>query len=405
MKCIWCNSDTTTNKAQISESLKYANAEHIFPDAVGGKRTLDLGKVCEECNSRLGNEVDKFLKTENFAFMLQYQNSSYIQGKPIGRVNSSERRKRKESEIYKIQGYGGGTLIERDESSFNHIKLTNLASGTAGDLIYNDLFSKALHKCALNVILDEQDYEYVKKNYQELIDFINTPNTQEYQRWSYGVCYFNFLFEPIHFEPFCLQKIEGVNNNLAVVLIFPCGIFVVSSKPDLVDASLLKIVGDNPPYLKNWDSQGFSYIDYYQSNFSNENRFSFGDKLKFNLIKKEIKGRENHKDLFYLLTNCKTCGQVNPTGINLPKTNFLEKEHSSWIGANRNSWNRFTDDDLRVKGLLIEKWDAESLELYKDQGITYPQKYDVKEMNIQNCSTRCINCFEEILFEAKDCFL
>jgi hypothetical protein len=44
MKCIWCNSDTTTNKAQISESLKYANAEHIFPEAVGGKRTLDLGK-------------------------------------------------------------------------------------------------------------------------------------------------------------------------------------------------------------------------------------------------------------------------------------------------------------------------------------------------------------------------
>jgi hypothetical protein len=141
--------------------------------------------------------------------MLQYQNSSYIQGKPIGKINNSERRKRKESEIYKIQGYGGGALIERDESSFNHIKLTNLASGTAGDLIYNDLFSKALHKCALNVILDEQDYEYVKKNYQELIDFINTPNNQEYQRWSYGVCYFNFLFEPIHFEPFCLQKIEA----------------------------------------------------------------------------------------------------------------------------------------------------------------------------------------------------
>ncbi len=131
MKCIWCDSETTADKILKSDSLKYANAEHIFPESVGGIRTLEVGKVCEECNNRLGTQVDKFLKTENFAFLIQYQNSSYIQGKPIGKDNSSKRRKRKESEIYKIKGYGGGTLIEREESCFNHIKLTNLASGTA----------------------------------------------------------------------------------------------------------------------------------------------------------------------------------------------------------------------------------------------------------------------------------
>jgi hypothetical protein len=35
MRCIWCEKETTTNKKLVNENLKYANKEHIFPEAVG----------------------------------------------------------------------------------------------------------------------------------------------------------------------------------------------------------------------------------------------------------------------------------------------------------------------------------------------------------------------------------
>ncbi len=164
MRCIWCEKETTTDKKLENENLKFANKEHIFPESVGGEKWLRVGKVCEECNNRLGNEVDKYLKTENFAFMLLYQEASYKNGKPIGKIKSVKRKLRKEAEIYKLNGYGGGMTVQRDNESFNLIKLQNMTSGTAGDVMYNEKFSKALHKCALNILIDEQSYGYVKKN-------------------------------------------------------------------------------------------------------------------------------------------------------------------------------------------------------------------------------------------------
>lgn len=283
MRCIWCEKETTTDKNLKSENIKFANKEHIFPESVGGKKILTVGKVCKDCNSRLGNNVDRYLKTENFAFMLLYQEASYKNGKPIGKDRGKIDYLRKEAEIHKLDGYGGGMTVQRDSECFNLIKLINMASGTAGDLIYNEKFSKALHKCALNILIDEQSYGYVKKNHQDLIYFINYGDN--YKSWSYGICYFNFLLEFNLFEPFCIQQFDNSNGVLAVVLIFPCAICVIGVKPNIVNGDLLKLAGDHPNNVENWQNHGFNYIDYYQSSFNHPEK-SFGEKLKFNLIEK-----------------------------------------------------------------------------------------------------------------------
>lgn len=283
MRCIWCEKETTTDKKLVNENLKYANKEHIFPESVGGLKWLREGKVCKECNDRLGSKVDAYLKKSNFAFMLHYQYASYKNGKPIGYIRNKSDKLRKEAEIYKLDCYGGGMTVQRDNESFNLIKLKNMASGTAGDLIYNEKFSKALHKCALNILIDEQSYEYVKKNHQDLIDFINYGDS--YKSWSYGICYYNILLEFNLFEPFCIQQFDNINGVLAVVLIFPCAICVIGVKPNIVNGDLLKLAGDHPNNLENWQNQGFNYIDYYQSTFNHPEK-SFGKKLKFNLIEK-----------------------------------------------------------------------------------------------------------------------
>ena len=105
MKCIWCNKETTSHKSRrgLKTEPVYANKEHIFPEGVGGKKNLEIGKVCEECNNRLGQEIDESLKTQNWMMMKQYQDSSEIliksgiQKRPSGkkgRTQEDKKRKR-----------------------------------------------------------------------------------------------------------------------------------------------------------------------------------------------------------------------------------------------------------------------------------------------------------------------
>lgn len=119
MKCIWCDLDTTSNKKLKTEKVKYANKEHIFPEAVGGIKFLEVGKVCEDCNKRLGDNIDRFLKTENFMMLKQYQDSSEIIGKPIGKIKK-HKRERKIQEMTNLSGYSGGFKIIRDKENTNH---------------------------------------------------------------------------------------------------------------------------------------------------------------------------------------------------------------------------------------------------------------------------------------------
>lgn len=412
MKCIWCNKETTsdTTRKGFNTEPVYANKEHIFPEGVGGKKTLEIGKVCEECNNRLGREIDGYLKTQNWMMMKQYQDSSEIliksgiQERPIGnKGRNPEDKKRKKAEILEIEGYSGGTKISRNPENTNEITLLNLPDGSGGDFTYNDKFSKAIHKCAVNVLLEKYDYEFMKYNYSELIDFVNNKDNNDYLKWSYGACFAN-LFSKIHFEPFCLQMIEIENIPKAVVLIFPCAIFIVGTKPHLVNINLFNLVGDNAPKLENWEQNGFDYLKHFTRGID-DFRKSFGSQLKFTLVKKEIKGKLNPDDSFYLLVKCKTCGQTNPTGIMLSKESILDGNQNHSTGGNRNTWNKLLIEDLRKKGLDIEKWSQESLQRQIDQGIYYPAENDVKKMNISNCKVQCINCYEWIEYDAKHCFI
>lgn len=403
MKCIWCDLDTTTKKKLVTEKVKYANKEHIFPEAVGGIKCLEVGKVCEDCNKRLGDNIDRFLKTENFMMLKQYQDSSEITGKPIGKIRDKLDRERKTQEMTNLSGYGGGFTIIRDKEYTNKIKLIGLPDGSEGDYHYYDKFSKALHKCAVNVLLDRYDYEFMKSNFSELLDFVNNVDNADFLNWSYGVCYAN-IFSQVHFEPFCLQQIKIETSPRAIVLIFPCAIFIVCTSPNLVDNKLLELVSRNLPKIKNWEKVDFDYFKHFTNGIASSRKL-FGEKVKFTLVKKEITGAQNPDDSFYLLTQCKTCGQTNPTGIMLSKELILNGNQNNLTGGNKNTWNKLSIEDLRKKGLVIEKWSQESLQKQIDQGVYYPSDNDVKKLNISNCTVQCINCFDWIEYDAKDCFL
>lgn len=403
MKCIWCESETTTDKSLSNEKIKYANKEHIFPEAVGGKKCLSIGKVCQACNTRLGNDVDKYLKTENFMMLKQYQDSSEIIGKPIGKIDKSKK-ERKKNEMFNISGYGGGFKIERNPEDSGLIRMTNLINGTGGDYTFNEKFSKALHKCLVNVLLDKYDYDFIKSNYQELINFVNDKNNADYQSWSYGVCYAN-LFEKIHFEPFCLQIILKAKTPIAIVLIFPSAIYLVGAKPNSVTPGLLKFFGSNPPRIKTKEDVDFDYISRYTNSFADGYRNSFGDKLKFTLIKQEIKGTANPDDTFYLLTKCKTCGQTNPTFIMLGKELIFKGNLNHRTSGRKNTWNIISVSDLKSMGYQIENMDSSSLQDLLNQVVSYPIENDVTKLNIKNCQVLCINCNDCIEYDATDCFL
>ena len=410
MKCLWCDFETTEKKELVTETTKYANLEHIFPECVGGKKTLERGKVCEDCNNRLG-KTDEDLKRQNFMMMKQYQDSSEVlissgsQKRPIGKKGrDKEDKERKKSEMLEILGYSGGTTVKRNPENTNHTTLLNLQDGSAGDVTYNTKFSKALHKCAINVLLDEHDYEYLKKNHKDLIGFVNNPKNETYNKWSYAICYAD-LFSKVHFEPFCLQKIEVESIVHTVVLIFPCAIFIVCTKPNIVTVDLLNMVGLNPPKLKNWEESGFDYLKHFENGGFESSRKTFGDKFKFTLIKHEISGEPNPEDSFFLLTKCKTCGQTNPTGIMLNKESILNGKQNHTTGGNRNTWNKLSIKDLAKKGLIVEKWSEESLQQQIDQGVYYPVENDVKKMNIKECHYQCFNCGERNTYDASDCFV
>ena len=404
MRCIWCEKETTTDEKLVNENLKYANKEHIFPESVGGLKWLREGKVCKECNDRLGSKVDAYLKKSNFAFMVQYQQSSILQKKIIGKGRNKEDKIRKQSEIYKIKGYNSDTEIERyDDYNFS---LTNLPSGSSGDLTYNDKFSKAIHKCALNVVYNEKGYEYLKTNFQELIDFINNSENQNYNDWAYGITYCDIISYPIHFEPFSLKKMEKDGVISIVVLFFPCAICIVSLKPKLLNTTSFKIVTKNLPRLEHFEKQGYNYFDHVNNDFNNSHRFSFGDKIKFYFIAKQIPGQHNPEDVFHLLTGCKFCGQTNSTGIFISKELILIGDQCNVIVGLKNSWNKYSVNDLKLKGFLVEKWNPESLKKHiENNGISYPIENDVKNLNLSNCEVTCINCKCLITYDAKDCFI
>jgi len=146
MRCIWCDHETTSDKSAATDKIRYANKEHIFPEAVGGRKCLTQGLVCKQCNDDLGRDVDQYLKTSNMSMMYQYQ---IVDGLP-GKSRGKEDRLRKVAQKAEIQHYDGASVV----------KTTNDKSSTSfldsQFYMYDKAFSRAVHKCLLNTLLDSR---------------------------------------------------------------------------------------------------------------------------------------------------------------------------------------------------------------------------------------------------------
>jgi hypothetical protein len=399
MKCIWCDCETTTNKANVSDQVKLANKEHIIPECVGGKQCLEIGKVCVDCNNKL-NPLDECLKRGNYMMLAQYQISSAFTGGPIGKKAGKGRKERKEREMKEISGFGG---LHITRHSAEHAIL-NAPVGTPGDYFYDEKFSKALHKCALNIILNDHDYFYVKNNCSELISFILNPVTPLTEGWSYAVCYRN-LFSQSHFDPFWLNFGSDTAGSFAFLMVFPGAMFIVGTQQDNINPDTIKKIEKEIPENLGIKGDEFNAVQHFSS-IPPHQRSQFGERFKFVFIKKSIQGTPNSIDDFYLLTHCRTCGQINPTGIMFGKDFILTGNQSQTISGPKNTWNVYTREDFFKTGFNFNAWSEDSIRAFiENRAINYPAENDVKKLNITNCSTQCINCGWLIQYGAPDCFL
>lgn len=78
MRCIICKEDKDESK------------EHIIPESLGNK-TLITNRVCEECNSKLGSNVDNYFVNHLFIKWIRKNNNIYgKKGKPIKILSGME---------------------------------------------------------------------------------------------------------------------------------------------------------------------------------------------------------------------------------------------------------------------------------------------------------------------------
>ena len=241
--------------------------------------------TCEECNHRLGREVDVHLRDQNYMMLKQYQDTIEVTGKPPGKNRGKADRERQLKRKQRILGYGGGTSIERDLDFFNQIRITNLPDGSAGDFTYNKLFSRALHKCAVNVMLAMTDYEHMRRNHADVIEFIIGMRSSE-SNWDYALCYGD-MFTSIHFEPFLLCGLPNRPVAEVLFLIFPCLVAAVGLRPNAVTPEILKWVGDHPPSVPGFARSGFDYLEHFRRGLFDSSKPQYGSLLRFTLVKSE----------------------------------------------------------------------------------------------------------------------
>ncbi|WP_298779479.1 hypothetical protein [uncultured Polaribacter sp.] len=401
MNCIWCNIKTSSSKSDKGKR-EYANNEHIFPahlyknsELKRPSLFLKQGKVCEACNNRLGH-IDKSLKYRDNMMLKKFQDANQIFNEPPGRKGKKRDRKRKLEESTEIRHHNNSTVVKREGSSTSFINPTFFK--------YDEKFSKAIHKCAVNVLYNELEYDYMKSHFSKLIEFVNSSENN-FSEWSFAVCFSNPNSNS-YFEPACFQKIIINDVIVALALLLPSAIYLVGTKPNLINVDFLKNNASGFRDFIDWDDENFKLSECFLESpyFAKKSFKTFGEKVKYSLIKKEIKGKPNPKDSFYLLVKCKTCGQTNPTGVMLPKKSALDKINGLSSG-NKNSWNFHSKEDLDILCPNVKFSESFVKDFELKYGINYTPENDVKKMNISNCKAQCINCNDLIIYEAKDCFL
>lgn len=401
MKCLWCKCETTTIKEDISDHLKLADREHIFPESVEGKACLDVGKVCKGCNNSFAT-IDNDLRDKNTMMTKQFQDASHIQGKPIGKNRGKADRERKEAMVKNIAAFNGGTKIDRGDD-FHNIKFTNLAGGT-GDEPYNRKFSRALHKCAVNALYDQCDYDDMRPQFDDLIEFVRTGDA-DYRDWSYGVCYAN-PFQFAAFEPWgWIFAIGG--KKAAVILFLPALIAVVGLYPKLLQPHDLENHGNDliKSQMESLKMDTAGFITRYNGGIFNSAK-RFGANFGFLFRKCLIDPRTRQDGDFHVLFNCDVCGQINPSMFFVSKHDVLVPRSSHTAQSSSKGWNVITKDDLRAQGIQVDKWESEALERLLRQPFNYPADREfINKDAIRNCSSQCINCGAMVTFSGEDLFI
>lgn len=391
--CLWCGEKTSGVK-------KSDGREHIFPEAIGGKKTLYVGAVCKNCNHNL-SFLDKSLKKEHPTMMDSYQVDGGIKSKKASGKAAKEKIARRIKERTDIHGIGeaSSTRISRSKDGVNLLN--------ANYEITSENFVRSLHKCIANILCDLYGSIYVRKNYRELLYFVQ--NGGDVRPWSYAVSYPTHFIRPLISEPRvvnrCLIKINNKSHEI-ISFIHTSGIWIVGSSPHLLNPNLIGKISDSiikalahkkEPTSKKPMTGSFGF------EWNKEKRSTIG-KLKFLWVVKEIEGKPN-EDFLYLLTRCKVCGQINPTGIVLQREIIYQGNVNNAISYPQNTWNHYIMDDLVKLGFRIERWDDKNIKEYIDQGISILIENEVKKMRISNCKINCIGCNNLIKFSSDDCFI
>jgi len=384
--CLWCGEDTKGDKTK----------EHIFPECIGGKKTLPIGYVCNKCNNFFSHHIDRALLKEHSGMMDAYQVDPGIKRKGKGK----EKKEQYKRERISIQGVGdaSSTRISREGNTINFLD--------ANFEVKSVDFLRSLHKCVANILCDSYGPLYVRKNYPELLEFVLKGGYA--QPWSYAISFPTPVIRPLISEPQLLMclKLEKKNKTYEIYsFIHTSGIWIVGSAPYILCPDLINKLSESivQKLENNKDHKNEKPISDLFGFKWNNNREYIG-KLKFLWIVKEIEGKPNN-DFLYLLTKCKICGQTTPTGIVLPREIMNKGNINKSIYNAKNTWNQYNIEDLKKLGLNLDNCNEKELKKYMNQGIRIPVENDVKKMNLHSCKTICINCNNMIEFNAEDCFI
>lgn len=389
--CLWCGENTGEGGKEIEKK-----GEHIFPESIGGKTYLPKGSVCKECNNKL-SKYDRALRYGHPAMMNAYQVDKGITGKKI-RGKSSKKIERKENRIKekneRIDGEGG-ILI------FNNPEKTERSFRNANFFGIKENFIRGLHKCIANILCNEINSTKAREYYPELIKFVK--NGGDLRPWSYALSVPDLFKLPLISEPQLLTLAINENDMPEVFsFIHTSGIWIVGAKPFALNPILIKNISDQITKNNDWNKVPLTNI--YGSKFGIPNKRSGIGKLNFYWVIKEIQGKPE-KEFLYLLTKCPICGQTNPTGITKSRDLLFNGDRNNGVSYPQNSWNNYTKEDLMKFGFKLDKWDKENIKDFLSQPITIPKEKDVREMNIQNRKTNCINCGFLINYNAEDCYV
>ena len=350
--CLWCGKLTNNQNS---------NKEHIFPVAIGGKKTLSFGSVCTKCNGRL-SFLDKALKYCHESMMDAFQADAEIRG----RFRGKDDRERKAREKTQIAGKGEAKekMVSRKGSE---ISLLN------PDFTVTSLtFVKALHKCSANILCYNYGSAIVRQN-MKLLTFVNEG--KDMHPWSYAVSYANPFKRPLISDP--MPVLVQAGHAPIVGFLHSSGIWITSTEPFLLEPHKIEAASEVVAEKIINDNNGDEALTCFGFNYESRNRDSIG-KLKFIWVVKEIEGIPNESYL-YLLTKCRLCGQTNSTGILLSRDIICNGDLNNKVSYPKNSWNHYSVDDLRRIGIRADCLDQNKFDNYMNQGMSIPIVNDVRK--------------------------